>query len=194
MIRRLQVLLLALLVALIAGCASGGKLVTAAEGVRVFDLQFDTGLDWARERQQRIELWTIDGLPLNQFVVIAKVRPNEHVFLSARERKNRPDGPWYRAGMRPDEIRDVLLDALRGDGWSHVSASNLRPARFGSVDGIRFDVELVHGNGLRYRGTYAAAEHEGKLTHWFWIAPAEHYYGRDIAAVTRMFDSARFVK
>ena len=194
MMRRMKFLLLGGLVALLAGCASSGRLVTAAEGVRVFDLQFDTGLDWARSRQPRIELWTIDGLPLNEFVVISKVRPNEHVFLAARERKSRPDGPWYRAGMRPDEIRDLLLDALRGDGWSHVSASNLRPAHFGGVDGIRFDIELTHANGLRYRGMYAAAEHEGKLTHWFWIAPAEHYYGRDLAAVNRMFDSARFVR
>ena len=193
MIRCPRFLLLALLATFLAGCASGGRLVSAAQGVRVFDLEFDTSLDWARTRDTRIELWTIDGMPLNEFVVIAKVRPNEHVFLGARERKNRPDGPWYRSGMRPDEIRDLLLDAMRGDGWSHVAASNLRPARFGSVDGIRFDIELTHANGLRYRGTYAAAEHEGKLTHWFWIAPAEHYYGRDLAAVNRMFDSARFV-
>ena len=129
MMRRVKFLLLGGLVALLAGCASSGRLVTAAEGVRVFDLQFDTGLDWARSRQPRVELWTIDGLPLNEFVVISKVRPNEHVFLAARERKSRPDGPWYRAGMRPDEIRDLLLDALRGDGWSHVAASKLRPAR-----------------------------------------------------------------
>ncbi len=194
MIRPWKHLLLAVLFTLLVGCASGGKLVTAAEGVRVFDLQFDTSLDWARTRDARIELWTIDGMPLNEFVVISKVRPNEHVFLAARERKSRPDGPWYRTGMRPDEIRDLLLDAMRGDGWSHVSASNLRPARFGSVDGIRFDLELTHGNGLQYRGTYAAAEHEGKLSHWFWIAPAEHYYGRDVAAVNRMFESARFVQ
>ena len=195
MIRRLRFVLLALFVVLLAACASaGGRLVRAQEGVRVFDLQFDTGLDWARSRQPRVELWTIDGLPLNEFVVISKVRPNEHVFLAARERRRRPDGPWYRSGMRPDEVRDVILDGLRQDGWTNVSASNLRPARFGSVDGIRFDLELTHGNGLRYRGMYAAAEHEGKLTHWFWIAPAEHYYGRDYAAVNRMFESARFVQ
>ena len=99
-------------------------------------------------------------MPLNEFVVISKVRPNEHVFLARARAQEPPDGPWYRAGMRPDEIRDVLLDALREDGWTHVSASNLRPARFGTVDGLRFDVELTHSNGLRYRGTFAAAERE----------------------------------
>jgi hypothetical protein len=195
MSRFLRAALLAMLVALLAACASGGgRLVRAAEGVRVFDLQFDTSMDWARTRLPRVELWTIDGLPLNEFVVVSKVRPNEHVFLEARERKRRPDGPWYRPGARPDEIRDLLLDALRQDGWTQVAASNLRPASFGGVPGLRFEAALTHGNGLKYRGTFAAAEHGGKLTHWFWIAPAEHYYSRDIAAVNRMFDSARFVQ
>ena len=194
MSRMLRVAMLACVLVLLAACASGGgRLVRAQEGVRVFDLQFDTGMDWARMRLPRVELWTIDGLPLNEFVVVSKVRPNEHVFLESRERKRRPDGPWYRTGMRPDEIRDVLLDAMRQDGWSRVAASNLRPARFGNVDGLRFEISLTHANGLRYRGTFAAAERQGKLTHWFWLAPEEHYHGRDIAAVERMFASARFV-
>jgi hypothetical protein len=194
MIARARLLLLAVLVVLLAACANGAQLVKAAHGVRVFDVAFDTNLDWSRENYRRMELWTIDGLPLNEFVLVSKVKPDEHVFLGAHDRKRRPDGPWFRADMRPDEIRDVLLDGLRQDGWNNVSASNLRPARFGDVDGLRFDLQLTHGNGLVYRGMAAAAVHEGRLTHWFWIAPAEHYYGRDVAAVGAMFDSARFVK
>jgi hypothetical protein len=194
MMARAKLLLLAMLVVLLASCANGSQLVKAAQGVRVFDVAFDTNLDWSRETYGRMELWTIDGLPLNEFVVVSKVRPGEHVFLGARDRKSRPDGPWFREGMRPDEIRDVLLDGLRGDGWNNVSASNLRPARFGDVDGLRFELQLTHGNGLVYRGMAAAAVHEGRLTHWFWVAPAEYYYGRDVAAVNAMFDSARFVR
>jgi len=189
----LRWLQLAILLALLAGCSTDRRLVRASDDVRIYDVHFDTDLDWARTRLTRIELWTIDGLPLNEFVLISKVRPGEHVFLAARERKKRPDGPWFREGMRPDEIRDVLLDALRGDGWAQVAASNLRPARYGTVDGLRFDLQATHANGLLYRGTYGAAVHEGRLTHWFWLAPVEHYYGRDVAAVNRMFDSARFV-
>jgi len=194
MISRLKWLALAALFVLLAACANGAQLVKAAHGVRVFDVAFDTDLDWSREVYSRMELWTIDGLPLNEFVLVSKVRPDEHVFLGAHDKKKHPDGPWFREGMRPDEIRDVLLDGLRQDGWQNVSASHLRPARFGDVEGLRFDLELTHGNGLVYRGLACAAVHEGRLTHWFWIAPAEHYYGRDVAAVNAMFESARFVK
>jgi outer membrane biogenesis lipoprotein LolB len=49
-----RTLLLALVLALLAGCASqGGRLVSAGHTQRVFDVQFDTTLDWARVRGPR---------------------------------------------------------------------------------------------------------------------------------------------
>lgn len=187
-------LLACALLALAACSGTGTRLVTAGDGVRVFDMQMDTSLDWARVRAARQELWTIDGVPLNRFLVFSNVKPKEHVLLLARERKSRPDGPWYRPGMRPDEIRDVLMDALRSNGWSNIEVSNLRPVRFGDVDGLRFEATMTVGNGLVYRAMFGAVERNGKLTHFFWAAPREHYYDRDAAAVERMIASIRFVK
>lgn len=185
-------LLLCLLFALLAACAgSGGKLQTAGHAT-VFDLVLDTELDWARMKGTRREQWTIDGAPLNQLSIFSGVKPDEHVFLGARERRNRPDGPWFRPGMRPDEVRDIILDGLRGAGWANVVASDLRPASFGDVPALRFDLDLDNPSGLVYRGVATAAERDGRLTVLVWIAPAEHYYGRDVAAVTQMFDSLRF--
>jgi hypothetical protein len=181
------------LLLVLAACASN-LLVKANAGIDVFDMQLDTGLDWARIKRPRQELWTIDGMPLNRFVVISGIKPDEHVFLLTREKKHRPDGPWYRPGMRPDEIRDVVLDALREGGWSNVQSSNLRPANFGGVAGLRFDATMTERNGLIYKGTFGAAEHGGRLTQFFWMAPAEYYYDRDVVAVNKMIDSIRFVQ
>ena len=194
--RRLDIRAAAAMILLLAvtACAGpGGRLLRAGDAVQVFDLQLDTPLDWARLQSPRAEIWTIDGQALNQFVVVAGVKPGEHVLLSSRERAGHPDGPWYRPGMRADELRDVILDALRQDGWTQVSASNLRPARFGNASGLRFEAQLTHAGGLRYRGIFGAAEHAGRLTHFFWIAPSEYYYGRDATAVEHMFNSIRFV-
>jgi hypothetical protein len=187
-------LLLASLLVLVGCAGGGGRLVKARQDIRVFDLTVDSDLDWARRHAPREEVWTIDGVPLNRFVVLSKIRNNEHVFLQARARSRRPDGPWFRPGMRADEVRDVVLDALRQDGWSRVSATNLRPARYGSVDGLRFDADMTADNGLMYRGTFGAAERKGRLTLFFWMAPVEYYHGRDVAAVERMFQSIRFVE
>jgi len=190
----LRALLFAAVVLLLAACAGTGGRLQQAGDATVFDLGLETRLDWARVRTPRQEQWTIDGSPLNQLVIISKVRANEHVFLRARENRSRPDGPWFRPGMRPDEVRDIILDGLRGSGWANVRASNLRPAAFGAVPGLRFELDLDNPSGLVYKGLATAAERDGRLTLLVWIAPAEHYYGRDVEAVSAMFDSLRFVK
>ena len=54
----------------------------------LFDLALDTGLDWARLKAPRQEQWTIDGAPLNQLIIISRIKPGEHIFLGARERRS----------------------------------------------------------------------------------------------------------
>ncbi len=183
--------LMALALLVVAGC--GGNRLQKAGNATVFDLQLETQLDWARIRAPRQEQWTIDGAPLNQLMILSRIQPREHVFLRAKERSWRPDGPWFRAGMRPDEVRDIVLDGLRGAGWANVAGRDLRPVRWGDTPGLAFDLDLDNPNGLVYRGRVTAAERDGRLTLLVWIAPAEHYYGRDAEAVGRMFDSLRFV-
>jgi hypothetical protein len=183
--------LLALVLVLVAAC--GGNRLQKAGNATVFDLQLETQLDWARVHAPRQEQWTIDGAPLNQLMILSRIKPREHVFLSAKERTWRPDGPWFRAGMRPDEVRDIVLDGLRGAGWANVEGRDLRPVRWGDTPGLRFELDLDNPTGLVYRGMVTAAERDGRLTLLVWMAPAEHYYGRDAEAVGRMFDSLRFV-
>jgi hypothetical protein len=186
--------ILVLLLLALAACTSPGGTLQRAGTVDVFDLRLETGLDWARVKGARQELWTIDGITLNSLSIFTGVRPGEHVFQMTRERKSRPDGPWFRAGMRPDEVRDIVVDALRGQHWANVGSDALRPQRFGNIDGLRFELRLTSPEGLVYRGSVAAAEKNGTLTVLVWKAPAEYYYDRDAAAIRRMFDSLRFVK
>ncbi|HZH43971.1 MAG TPA: hypothetical protein VEY50_07830 [Lysobacter sp.] len=192
-LRALRPVLLLLALALLVACASGpgGRLQTAG-AVKVYDMTLDTSLDWARIRLRRSEVWTIDGTPLNRLAIFSGVRPGEHVFLLGRERRSRPDGPWYRAGMRLDELQALVVDGLRDQHWVGIQTDNLRPHRFGNVDGLRFDLELTNPSGLIYRGTAAVAERNGRLTVLLWMAPREHYHGRDVAAVDAMLDSMRF--
>ncbi|OHE80584.1 MAG: hypothetical protein A2X76_07880 [Lysobacterales bacterium GWF1_69_6] len=178
---------------LLAACAGAGGTLQPAGRVQVFDLQLETSLDWARIKGARQELWTVDGSPLNQLNIVSRVKPGEHVFQGSKATKRRPDGPWFRPGMRPDEIRDLVADGLALSGWSAVRANGLRPADFGGVPGLRFELGLANGRGLRYRGQAAAAERDGRLTLLVWLAPEEHYYPRDAEAVSRTLDRLRFL-
>ena len=190
---RITAWLLVLLVLLLGACAGAGGTLQQAGVVEVFDLRVETSLDWARIKGARQELWTVDGAPLNQLTLISRVKPGEHVFQGSRASKRRPDGPWFRPGMRPDEVRDLVADGLRQGGWADVRATALRPAAFGDVPGLRFELALANGRGLRYRGLAAAAERDGRLTLLVWLAPEEYYFGRDAEAVSRLMDRLRFL-
>ena len=184
----LRTALLLLALAGLAACATGGRLQTAGR-TEVLGMAVETSLDWARYVSPRQEAWTIDGTALNQLRLITGTRPGEHVFHLGRERRNIPQGAWYQPGLRPDELHELLLAALREQGWAAVESSNLRPARFGTVDGLRFEFTMASQRGLRYAGTAALFERDGRLTTIYWQAPVEHYHARDAAAVAALIDS-----
>lgn len=193
MMLRPRLLLPPVLALLLAACAGGQQLQKAGDA-NAFDMQLVSTLDWSRIKRPRFEAWTIDGTDLNLLRIYSGVRANEHVFQTVRQKNSRPDGPWFKPAMRPDEIRDVVLDALREEGAANVAGGDLRPHRFGGTDGLRFDFTMTSANGLDYRGTAAAAVRNGTLTLLLWYAPAEYYYDRDVAAVSRMLDDMTFVQ
>lgn len=189
---RLMWLAVALAMLALTGCAT--NTLQRKGAATVFDLRLDSELDWARIKGARQELWTIDGSKLNQLRIYSGVKPNEHVFMARREKASKPDGPWFRGGMRADELRDLILDGLREEGAVNVSGSQLRPQRFSNVDGVRFDFAMTDAGGLNYKGTAAAVERGGKLTALVWLAPGEHYHDRDVVAVNRMLDGMQFAQ
>lgn len=190
--RSLKWLLPLALALLMAGCASTHGLQRKGD-VTVFDMVMTSGLDWSRIRGHRSEVWTIDGVQLNRLLIFSRIRPNEDIFQRARERKSRPDGLWYRPGMRLDELESLIADGFNiQNGWTGVRTANLRPHAFGSAEGIRFDIEATSISGLIYKGTIAAAERNGRLNVIVWLAPKQYYHGRDVAAVESMLDGMRF--
>ena len=189
-----RILALVLLASLLAGCVStGGRLAKAGQAADVNGLQVQSDLNWTRIKGYRIELWTIDGPELNTLLFVTKIKPGEQVLrATGKQTKSRPDGAWYKQGMRPDEIRDAILDAVRAEGWDDVSSSNFRPHQFGNTTGMRFDVLQTNADGLIYGGSVAAFERDGMLNVLYWRAPLEHYHPRDVTAVNKMLDAVGF--
>lgn len=189
----MRLVFLILSAALLSACASsGGSLQKAGTAADVYGMAIKSDLNWSRIKLPRQELWTIDGPGLNSLNILPYTKSGEHVFHLAKESKSRPDGPWFRTGMRPDELRDVILDAIREQGWADVESSNFRPHGFSGTAGIRFDVRQTSPEGLRYQGSVGAFERNGRLTVLYWKAPEEYYYGRDTQAVNRLIDSIGF--
>ena len=185
-------LVLLAMTALLAGCGTG-RLVEPGVASAQGGILVETPIAWSRFEFPRYEIWTIDGIPLNRLYIVPSVKSGEHVFLEHRVSKNRPDAPAFRTGMRAEDIRDILLDALTETGAVDIRSEGLRPARFGSIDGLRFEFQASTAQGLQYRGMVLAAAHGDQLTLVLWMAPAEYYYDRDVAAVDKMLDNIRFI-
>lgn len=191
-IRRLRACALAvLLLSLVACGGAGGRLVKPGPNPAGGRLVIDSEMEWTRLSAPRYQLWTMDGELLNRLYLVHRVREREFIFLGQRQTKRRPDGAFYHRGLRPDELRDLILDGLRASGTANVEATNLRPARFGNRDGLRFEFSLANQEGLRYRGMAAAFEHEKGLALAIFLAPGEHYYPRDAEKVSKMLDTLR---
>jgi len=175
---------------LLAGCA-GERLVQPGVASANGGIVVDTPVAWSRFVFPRYEIWTIDGIPLNRLYIVPSVKNGEHVFLERRVSAKHPDAPAFRTGMRAEEIRDIVLDALTETGAVDIRSDGLRPAKFGAIDGLRFEFSASTAAGLDYRGMVIAAARGDELTFLLWMAPAEYYYGRDAASVAHIFDSAR---
>jgi hypothetical protein len=183
--------LVALLLALAACAGSGGRLVKPGPNPAGGRLMIDSEMEWTRMSASRYQLWTMDGELLNRLYLIPRVREREFIFLGQRQTRRRPDGAFYHRGLRADELRDLILDGLRASGTADVEATNLRPARFGNRDGLRFEFSLANPEGLRYQGMAAAFEHEKGLALAIFLAPGEHYYPRDAEKVSKMLETLR---
>lgn len=178
---------------ILAGCAStGGRLVQPGPNPAGNRLTIDSEMEWTRESTTRYQLWTIDGELLNRLYLVPAVREGEYIFLGHRQTTRRPDGPFYKRGMRADELRDLVADGLRMSGAVDVVSTNLRPIDFGGREGLRFDFSLSNEEGLAYQGMAAAFEHEKGLALAIFLAPREYYYPRDADKVSRMLDTLRW--
>jgi hypothetical protein len=190
--REFQALAILILVLSLSACGgAGGPLVRPGPNPAGGKLMIDSEMEWTRLQTTRYQLWTMDGELLNRLYLVPTVREKEFIFLGQRQTKRRPDGAFYHRGLRPDELRDLILDGLRAVGTANVEARNLRPARFGARDGLRFEFSLANEEGLKFQGMAAAFEHEKGLSLAIFMAPAEYYYPRDEAKVSKMLETLR---
>ncbi len=186
-----RAIIVATLCALLASCGGGGALVVPGPNPAGGKLMIDSEMEWTRIAMSRYQLWTIDGELLNRLYLIPNIREREFIFLGQRQTKRRPDGAFYKRGLREDELRDLILDGLRAAGTVNLESRNLRPVNFSGRDGLRFEFSMSNEEGLKYQGMAAAFEHEKGLALALYMAPSEFYFPRDEAKVSKMLDTLR---
>lgn len=187
--------LLALFVALlVAGCAS----VVKVEGEQLVHKKLSVHLPAAWNRiavtQQPYELWTQDGISLDQLRFWAGVQPGQALIRvpSTPMGQKPPRVPTFQADMSPDQLVSLFETLFAADG-SQVRITRVDPAEFAGEKGIRFEFSVIkRSTDLQLKGTGWAAVRNNQLYAATFTAPELAFYPRllpkaqDVVATARI--------
>ena len=170
--------------------------ITAAPAgpYKVGAAQVTLGHEWSDisaimfQRPAKVRLLSMDGPLLNRLYVTDGLAPGE--FMVKPMAKERPT-PTYRAGMSPNELVEFVTDSVSALDYQRVETDNLRPAKFGASDAVRFDIKAKSKEGLDVSATALVAEAAGRLYVVLYIAPTEHYYAAELPEVETVIGSVK---
>ena len=182
-------------IACLAGCASGYVAVGSGQ-VSIQSLDVEAGPGWNGVPAQEIpwarrgmQAWTRNGMSLDRLVLVPGVADGESIYLP----RNDVDYPLFRADMSTAqqlELVEETIELAQGANLTEVTAGNSRMHRFGSRDGIVFDLRAVVHDGPEYRGTGGAFVDEGRFYLLFFLGAMPHYYEQFAASAQATIESA----
>jgi hypothetical protein len=174
---------------MISACA-GGTLVTGPFKVgQAYNVTLQK--TWSSiplfDLNREVKYLTIDGPFLNNFYLTEGLAVGRSVVRTTR--KSRPM-PVVKTDMSETEMAEFVVDTVAAFGYEGVASENLRPAKFGSADAVRFDVVAKTDEGLEIKGISQVAMVGGKLHVMLFLAPGEHFFPTMVADVEQVFASA----
>ncbi|MFQ5684385.1 MAG: hypothetical protein ACE5HC_14085 [Candidatus Binatia bacterium] len=145
----------------------------------------DPQIAWSSTSQGKVEVWTVDG-PTLQAIRFVKGLETDEVLFEAKDEEKRPK---FRKHMTPSEIMEFVVDSLTVVGAQKLQATNLRPEKFGSVQGFRFEMRFASKEGLEEQGFVIGAVVEERLHLIMYMGIREHYYPKHKDHVEQIIQS-----
>lgn len=139
-------------------------------------------------RPKNVRLLTIDGPLLNRLYIVDGLADGRALASPAGKD---PPTPRWRSDLSSGEQVEFVADSVAAMGYQRVETKDLRPARVGGVDGLRFSIAAKTAGGLDISGVAQVAESGGRLFLILFLAPTEHYFGAQEAEVEGIMSSAR---
>jgi len=145
---------------------------------------------WSARPSKKGEIWTLDGVSLNELSFYAGIAPGEAIFKE-RNKKDKPL-PKFSAQMLAPEIVQLFEATSRITlATSLFEIDSVEPTTFLGKPGVRFTYHYsVQGDELRRNGEGRAAVINGKLYLSNFAAPAIHYFDASIGEVRGIMDGA----
>ena len=120
---------------------------------------------------------TRDGFNL-QTIAVTRADPDEPLPHTKKTVKK---------GMRPDEVAEVLIDALRGaSGVNGLKVLSTKPVTIGGSPGFRTTVAFKDEWGMKVKAVVCGTVVGSRAFRITYVAPARHYFDKDLSA----FDAA----
>lgn len=175
--------------ALLGGCATIEKVET---GEQVLGERLVLRLEgpWNRvDLPGPFQVWTMEGLPVDQLRIFSGLRDGQPVVAGARE--GSPRMPLvFRAAMQPEQVVALFEGMLTRDG-SVFTLKKLEPAPFGGVPGFRFEFTLTRKvDGVELQGLAQGAIADRALYAVMYSAPRLVFYARHAPGVEAMVRQA----
>ena len=186
-------LLVAMLVFLAAGCAtvSVKKVETGEQGVGD-RMQLTLEGPWNHVDGPRMgpaQIWTMEGLPIDQLLVYSGIKNEELVHAAAGGGARKSFA--FRSSMQPDEIAAMFEGMLTRDG-SSFKLVKLEPVTFGGEKGFRFEYSLTRKfDNVQLSGLCYGAVSKGELFAVLYQAPRLGFFPRHQPRVEQIARSAR---
>lgn len=140
--------------------------------------------------QRPVEVWTKDGLSLNEVSYLGGLKDNQTLFRDI-ERRDRPL-PRFRATMLPQEVAEFFESSYRIAGGSPLfTITAVAPATFAGQSGFRFSYDFTLSDDVKRKGVATGAIIGGRLYLISYEAAALFYFARDLPEYERLIASAR---
>lgn len=192
----MKLLIAAALLAAPTAAVAGWKVMAAGAPVAVAKsaLTVTPGQNWNRSSSRpskKGEMWTLDGLQLNELSFFAGIAPGETI-LKDRRKKDKPL-PTFKAQMLAPEIVQLFEATWRITlDTSLFEIDNVEPTTLAGHQGVRFTYHYsVQGDDLRRNGEARAAVVNGQLYLINFTGPAIHYFPTSVEEVRKIMDSAK---
>lgn len=188
--KRLFLILFALL---LAGCAA----IVKVEGEQVVNNRLGVKLPTAWNRvamhQEPYELWTQDGVALDQLRFWAGVTPGQSLMRvpNTPAGQKAPRVPTFAANMTPDQLVSLFEILYAADG-SQVRITKVESGQFAGENGVRFEFTVTRKvNDLQLKGVGWAAVRNSELFAAAFTAPELAFYRRLYPKAEEVVRSAR---
>lgn len=183
--------------AALGGCATPGK-VEPGQATRAADhYRVATDIEWSRIHQRQLELWTVDGLQLQQLRFYRALEDGDTLLPEPRRVHVAPQDdrrPRYRDWMRAHDVMGLVADTLAQSGAVKIRTHGLEPADFGDLPGFRFALAFASPGGLDYRGVALGTIDTRSRLHLILYTGADpHYFDAYREEVDRILQSVELL-